>query len=391
MEINERIALLILKHLQGNLTNEEDQELQSWIYESKENQLAFEKASDIENLKRELYIELNREDKVWEQLKSEFTQESKVLPIKSAKRWYRIAAAASIVLALTIGSYFAFFSNNASDKTVQKETGSKRQDVQAPDVNKAMITLANGKKIYLDNAANGVLEEHDNVKLVKLADGQIAYTGTTHETIYNTLSNPRGSKVIDITLNDGTRVWLNNESTITYPIAFTGSERRVSITGEAYFEVAKNPNKKFVVEANGATTEVLGTHFNENTYDGQVVTTLLEGSVQVKTGTKQLTLTPGQQSQIAGNTMKLVNDADLEAAIAWKNGLVVFNGADMKTVLRQLSRWYDVDFEYKGEINVPELYSKIPRTISLAEVLKAIEINSKLKFEIEGKRVTVEQ
>jgi transmembrane sensor len=385
----ERIAQLVVKHLQGELTDDENQELQAWIYQSKENELAFEKAIDPENLKEGLRREFEKEERILDQLKSEIEKESEteVIVINAKRKWYRYAAAAAIIIVST-GAFFIFFNREEQEVIVKAP---EINDLQAPKANRAMITLANGKTIYLDSAANGILETDGDVKLVKLADGQIVYSGSSNEIIYNTVSNPRGSKIIDITLGDGSRVWLNNESTIKYPISFVGSDRKVEITGEAYFEVAKNAKRKFIVEANGSTTEVLGTHFNVNAYsdEDKIATTLLEGSVRVKKGNVEAILKPGQQSQIGGNTLNVINGADLDAVVAWKNGFVVFSGADMKTVLRQIGRYYDVDIEYKDEINVPELYSKIPRTVSLSEVLKAIEINSKLKFKVEGKKVLV--
>ena len=255
--------------------------------------------------------------------------------------------------------------------------------MKAPETNKAMITLANGQKVYLDSAVNGTLAMQGNVKLVKLANGQIAYQTASGETIneikYNTLTNPRGSKVIDMTLADGSQVWLNAGSSVTYPVAFVGNERRVAITGEAYFEVAHNTAMPFKVSKGEMEVTVLGTHFNVNAYDDEsdIKVTLLEGSVKVIKGPStgsglQTVLKPGQQAQVT-NEVKVVNDADLEQVMAWKNGLFNMKGTDLAALMRQVARWYDVQVSYEGPQQQKSFGGSINRDVDLSDVLKALE------------------
>ncbi|HSC39116.1 MAG TPA: FecR domain-containing protein, partial [Chitinophagaceae bacterium] len=226
----------------------------------------------------------------------------KEIPIPAQRvpfiRRYRFVAAACFILLAGLGSYRLFFHHNALPGKLANTNIAP--DIKAPQTNRATITLSTGQRVYLDSVATGNLAQQGGVKVVKLADGLIAYNGTSRETGSNTLSNPRGSKVIDITLADGSQIWLNAGSTITYPIAFTGNNRKVSMTGEAYFEVAHNPSRPFIVSKGGMEVEVLGTHFNINAYDDDknIQVTLLKGSVKVNKGPASHLLKPGEQAQV---------------------------------------------------------------------------------------------
>ena len=318
------------------------------------------------------------------------------LPVK------RIAAAAVIVGVIAVAGWFWLNSHPKTSVAKTEERPVIKNDV-APGGNKAMLTLANGKSIVLDNAANGTVASEGNAKVVKLSNGQLAYTvagdgaSTKAEVIYNTLSTPRGGQY-QLALPDGSKVWLNSASSITFPTAFTGNERKVVITGEAYFEVAKlslstGQKMPFKVEKGNVTIEVLGTHFNVNAYDDEeaIRTTLLEGKVKTSMVNGQSAiLTPGQQAQVNnGGSIKVLNDADLDEVMAWKNGLFHFENADIKTVMRQLSRWYDIDVEYKGAIKNEPLFIEIPRNTNLLDVLKVIGSTAGLRLTLEGKKVTV--
>jgi len=310
-------------------------------------------------------------------------------------RWW--AAAASIILLLGAGAYFLFF--NRAEKPTEIVKTVLPDYMKAPETNKAMITLANGQKVYLDSAVNGTLAMQGNVKLVKLANGQIAYQTASGETIneikYNTLENPNGSKVIDMTLADGSQVWLNAGSSVTYPVAFVGKERKVSITGEAYFEVAPSISpegggkKPFIVKKGDAEVIVLGTHFNVNAYDDEsdIKVTLLEGSVKVIKGSANSLLKQGQQAQVT-NEVKVVNGADLEQVMAWKNGYFNFNSAGIRTIMKQLARWYDVEVSYEGNVPLQHITGEISRNVNASEVLKMLEYAG-VHFRIEGKSIVV--
>ncbi|MDB5199217.1 MAG: anti-FecI sigma factor, FecR [Chitinophagaceae bacterium] len=303
--------------------------------------------------------------------------------------WYRVAAAAVVVLLLSIGSYFYF--NNKKEKQIAKtETQKNKNDVAAPQSNKAVLTLSDGSTIVLDSAANGTLTQQGNVKVVKTVDGQIVYKGDATEVRYNTLTVPKGSKPVQLQLADGSNVWLNVASSITYPTAFTGNERKVQITGEGYFEVAHNASMPFVVEKNDVSVQVLGTHFNVNSYDdeNEIKITLLEGSVKVSKGNKTSLIKPGQQAQVASE-IKIVS-ADVDEVIGWKNGLFSFSNADLQAVLRQLSRWYDVEISYRGTIPKRVFKGEIQRDLNLSETLNILEKNN-VHFTIEGKKIVVTQ
>lgn len=309
--------------------------------------------------------------------------------------WPRIAGAAAVLLMLSAGMYFFKLPAHQPALLTQKE--------QAPQIlpggNKATLTLANGKKITLDGADNGQLAEQAGIIITKTKDGQLVYTvsdqGTYKEerqTAMNTIATPKGGQY-QINLPDGTKVWLNAASSLRYPAVFTGSERRVSLTGEAYFEVAKvHPAKPFSVSSLTQTVEVLGTHFNINSYtDEQAVkTTLLEGSVKVtaQMGTSgSVFLKPGQQAVLLGNQLN-VNLSNTEEAIAWKNGMFSFKDADLQTVMRAVSRWYDVEVSYEGNLPGRQFSGEIHRNINLSEVLDILSF-FKVHFRIDGKKITV--
>ncbi|MDB5199226.1 MAG: FecR family protein [Chitinophagaceae bacterium] len=297
----------------------------------------------------------------------------------------RIAAAAAILILFSTGAYFYF--NKKSEHVIAKTEN--KNDVAAPQTNKAVLTLSDGSKIILDSAGNGSLAVQGNVKVVKTADGQIIYKGDATEIKYNTLTVPKGSKPVQLQLADGSKVWLNVASSITYPTAFSGNERKIQITGEAYFEIAHNTAMPFVVEKNDVSVQVLGTHFNVNSYDDEaaIKVTLLEGSVKVTKGNQTGLLKPGQQAQLTDKEIKVVS-ADVDEVMAWKNGLFSFDKVDLQTVLRQLTKWYDVDVEYQGNVPRQTFGGDMERTLSLSQVLKVLE-KSEVHFKIEDKKIIV--
>jgi transmembrane sensor len=323
-------------------------------------------------------------------------------PVRSMFPWRSVAVAASIILMLGIGSYLLFF--NKRSKPAEVANTNVTNDIKAPETNRAMITLANGKKILLDSLTSGTLAIQGNVNVSKTTDGQIIYNGSSTEEVFNTLYNPRGSKVVPLTLSDGTKVWLNNESSIRYPVAFAGNERKVEITGEAYFEVAtlRLPAKgghalsgqkmPFKVKINNSTeVEVLGTHFNINAFadEASINTTLLEGSVRVIVNKKVQLLSPGQQAQVNANAIRLIKDADVAQAVAWKNGLFSFTDANLPTVMRQLARWYGLDVQYEGAIPEREFNGKIGKTLTLDQALRVLA-KTNVKYRIEsGNKITI--
>ncbi|HXS54891.1 MAG TPA: FecR domain-containing protein, partial [Hanamia sp.] len=190
---------------------------------------------------------------------------------------------------------------------------------------------------------------------------------------------------------DGSKVWLNAESSLTFPVAFPGEERKVEITGEAYFEVAHDANKKFIVTKGTTTVQVLGTHFNVNAYDDEnsIKVTLLEGSVKVENVNNKVIIKPGEQAQVGkDNGIKVVNDLDIQQVIAWQKGLFEFNHADLASIMRQVSRWYDVEVIYDGKITEGKFGGGLSKSLPLSAVLKLMEANG-VKFQLEGKVLKV--
>ncbi len=300
-------------------------------------------------------------------------------------------AAASIFLILLTSVFLLFKSkNNRSEHIVINKV---HQDVKAPKINRAMITLANGQKIFLDSVGNGTLAMQGNVKLAKLANGQIAYQAEMEEAFgdvqLNTLENPRGSQVINITLADGSKVWLNAGSSITYPVAFIGKERNVSINGEAYFEIAHDRERPFRVGKGNMHVEVLGTHFNVNAYDddADIKITLLEGAVKVNKSNLSSILKPGQQAKIT-KEINVVEQVDTEAVLAWKNGLFHFEKASLQEVLKQLARWYDVEIVYEHELPAKKFVGEMERGLTLSQVLRIFD-KHKVRFKISGRKLIV--
>ncbi len=309
----------------------------------------------------------------------------------------KIAVAASIVLVVALGAYFLFWNNKKSNKYLTAP-GVLAQEVKAPDANKATIILADGRSVYLDSVPAGELVMQDGIKIIKTIDGKLRYINAAINTpagamAYNTLHNPRGSKVVDVLLADGSRVWLNAGSSITYPVSFSGDSRKVDITGEAYFEVAPehhtNPGKKrsFIVQKNDLQIEVLGTKFNVNSYDNEpdIKVTLLEGLVKVSNSTNSKQIQPGQQASIHHSSFIIHHSVDTEQAIAWKNGIQSFNNADIQTIMRQVERWYNVEVSYRGTVPKRVFTGDIPATVSLSELLKLFEVN-KINFEIDAEK-----
>lgn len=304
------------------------------------------------------------------------------------KKIGRMVAAASILLIIGTGAFFFFFNRKGAPPEATAKAP-VHHDIQAPETNRATITLANGQTVYLDSVANGSLAMQGSVNVVKLADGKIAYTGSASEIVYNELSNPRGSKVIDMTLSDGSHVWLNAGSSIRFPVAFAGNERKVSVTGEAYFEVAHNAAMPFKVIKDDMEITVLGTHFNVNTYDDEanMKITLLEGAVKINKGSATGFLKPGQQAQVAG-VINVKDNVDIDAVMAWKNGQFVLDGTDIKTLMRQVCRWYDVEVEYSGMVPEREFDGSIDRDVPLKRVIQALQGNG-VKCRLEGRKVII--
>lgn len=312
------------------------------------------------------------------------------IPVKSIFNWKKLAVAASILLIASIGVYYATLSVKITKSNTATKISPKRTNL-TPGKEGAILTLANGEQIVLDSAANGLLANQQNTTVIK-KDGQLVYAqGNTTEVVYNTMSTPRGRNY-NLHLSDGTKVWLNAASSITFPTAFTGQKRSVEITGEVFFEVAKDATKSFSVNVKDVEIQVFGTHFNVMAYEDEakIATTLVEGSVSInKNGTKHL-LQPGQMGVIdKSGKFNLDTDADIESITAWKNGKFHFYNADIKTIMRQLSRWYDADVNYEGAVFEEKLSGIISRKEDVRVLLKSFEKAGGLKFKVDGRKIIV--
>jgi len=324
-------------------------------------------------------------------------------------RWYFRVAAAAIFIIAAVGSWYFLLNGTGTPKKIVTARQAQNNDV-LPGTNKAVLTLANGDTVVLDNADNGVIVRQGNTEVSKKG-AQLVYNKrqTTNEDkahAYHMLTTPRGGQY-SLILPDGSLVWLNAASSIRYPVTFADSIREVEITGEAYFEVAlwlragkKIPFHVNITSPDGvqkSRIEVLGTHFNINSYDEEasINTTLLEGKVKVilpgddTSDKKSIVLSPGQQARINSHgEINIVNNVNIEEAIAWKNGLFLMTSADIPVVLRQLARWYDVEIVYNGRTAGGTITGDIPMQMKLSEVLKVLELSG-VKFKIEGKKIIV--
>ena len=389
----ERLTELFTRHLDRNLTSDERVELMGLFLEPS-------LQPDLQRLVKAAWEQSGEEEGMPEEKRKALFQkifEPKIVAapvIEMASRrktyWKGWVAAASLLFIVMLGTYLVWQGKDDGKLTVQTSP----KDIEAPKSSKAMITLANGQRVYLDSASSGQLAIQGNVKLVKLANGQIAYETVNGEVgteiKYNTLENPRGSKVIDMMLADGSHVWLNAGSSVTYPVAFVGNERKVSITGEAYFEVAHDVSKPFFVNKGEVSVQVLGTHFNVNAYDDEenIKVTLLEGKVKVGNGKSFGTIKPGQQAVVT-STINIVNDVDLEEVMAWKNGLFQFEGVGIDGVMRQIARWYDVEVVYDNKPGGQHFRGEISRDVDVSKVFRMLEATGTVHFRIEGKKVFV--
>ncbi len=303
-----------------------------------------------------------------------------LISIKSAG-WLKWAVV--IVLTLGAGSYFLLFKNNTGSTEIHNAVSAKEI---LPGTNTAILTLADGSSIILDSTTNGIIAQQGTAAIEKQSNGAIVYNlngATDGKVMTNTLRTPRGGQY-KLTLPDGTKVWMNAASSITYPASFTGDKRVVSVTGELYFEVAKNAIQPFIVEVEDKSSiEVLGTSFNINAYDNESSskTTLIDGKVRVKKGDQSDILQPGQQARI-GNAITIASKVDIDQILAWKNGHFNFEDMPLSEIMRQLERWYDIEVRYDGAIPAIKFHGKMSRGVALSDVITFLSDNDlRLKFE----------
>lgn len=306
-------------------------------------------------------------------------------------KWSSIAAAVLVVL--SAGLLIFQHKTDPVEQAVKLD-----KHVILPGGKRAMLTLADGSKVMLDDVNAGRIASQGTVQVTKTADGRLAYSSSTgspsslrpDEDSYNIVETPRGGQY-QVTLPDGTVVWLNAASSLKYPVSFKGGERRVELSGEAYFEVAHNKKLPFRVVSNKQRVEVLGTHFNIQAYkdENSWKTTLLEGSVSISSLKNSSLLAPGQQAQITESGTISVSQANTEEAIAWKNGYFRFHREGIESIMRKVSRWYDVEVEFKGGGSDEKFNGTISSSKNIGQVLEVLEATNKVHFKIEGRRIIV--
>lgn len=335
-------------------------------------------------------IELTPEDlreakaNIWQQLP---IHQKKVVRLNWP--YAKIATVAAIFAVLFFGTYF--FMNRSQPQSPTKSELAVAKIL--PGGKKAILTLGNGTSIVLSNAKHGKLADQSNVDIFKTEDDALVYNGqqgSPHTNDINTLTIPSGG-YYSLTLADGTKVWLNSESSLTYPIAFNGKERVVKLSGEGYFEVAHRQNQAFKVIANNQTVEVLGTHFNINAYANEkaTITTLLQGRVKVSTsGGASRELSPGLETVVTKDNIS-IRPADEENAIAWTENNFVFNKEELASVMRKISRWYDVDIDCPPHLAKLTFSGSISRSRNIRQVLKIMELTNSIHFKFEERRIIV--
>ncbi|TKC60090.1 DUF4974 domain-containing protein [Pedobacter hiemivivus] len=374
---------LIIKFLKNELSDKEKAEFELWLKASPENTALVEYFRNTEHVQQEVnYLDAVDVNKGWEEVSKQIVH----TPLKRLA-WTKIirySAAAILIISVGIGVYI--YSAQLKSKEINEIAGV--QDIM-PGSKKAVLELADGSVIDLSDTNLGLAAKDDNVA-IGVKNGVLAFSAkrkTSNSDGYNILRTPKAGEYKMI-LSDGTQVWLNAASSLRFPTNFNKHERRVELTGEAYFEVAHNKALPFIVSFNKTEVEVLGTHFNISSYQTYSKTTLIEGAIKVSEGTSQRLIKPGQQAFTYDGHLT-VRAVDTYKSIAWKEGVFYFKEDRIKDILDQVSRWYDVDIVYNGEPNRKRYSGTIRRQATLSQVLEMLKTVSDTEYSLKGKTVTV--
>jgi len=372
----EQAKLLAQKYLDGTISTEEKQLFDAW-YQSVPDTLQWDDATVTSEAMLQQRLLQNIESRM---------QFRAVRPLY--KRLAPVAAVAPAVAGIAVLSVL-WWKQPAGNKP-EPQPATALAD-RPPGKSGAVLTLADGSTIALDEAQQGQVATQGAIH-IQNRKGQLTYTGDkagSDAAAVNTITTPVGRQY-QLVLAEGTKVWLNASSSLRFPAAFTGKERAVELTGEAYFEVAASAHAPFTVKVNGVNVQVLGTRFNVNAYaeESDVKTTLVEGAVKVEKGTVQQLLSPGEQAVITGSKLKITHP-DIDAVTGWVNGSFIFKKTDIKTAMSQIARWYDLDVRYKGDMSGITLSGDISRDVYVSSLLKALELTGTVKFSIEGRNITV--
>lgn len=373
---NQEIKDLLERYERGACTAEEQLMLEVWLHQEASNgdwTITEERLTNIgQDMKHKIHVRI-------------------AVPVKRLN-WLRFTAAAVLLLTLSAGLYLFL---NKTTKLSEISLQDQAADI-APGGNKAVLTLADGKKVVLDEAANGQIADQTGVSIKKTADGQLVYTvenlpEVTAKQAYNTIETPGGGQY-RVNLPDGTRVWLNAASSLTYPTVFAATIREVKLIGEGYFEVAKDKSRPFIVNSNELAVRVLGTHFNISNYQTDQVSmvSLLEGSVKVALGDKSRILIPGQQAchEKAGEQLT-IRPVNIATVASWKDDLFVFEDEPLTQVMNKIARWYNVSLVYESLDPKLSFTGTIPRNSKISVVLKQLEATGNVKFKIIGNQLFI--
>lgn len=389
-----KVSRLFAGYLKGTLSDTDQDALIAWINVADQNRDLFEKVCNEQNLIN-AYALFNRfdEKKALAKVKArpDFNNRRRFI---SKKLWSRIAVAASLAFVIGIGTYFYL----SQIRTGKIQHTQYVNDIK-PGHNGATLTLADGKKIRLSNAAEGEIAKEAGIIVNKTADGQIVYEvrqEANEINKINTLTTTKGETYI-LTLPDKSKVWLNAASSLTYTLPLTEAGlRKVKLEGEAYFQIAKDKAHPFIVESRGQQVSVLGTHFNVNSYANEDVvrTTLVEGSVRVsllnsaegeQTGA---IIKPGEQAENRKGDLK-VKQVNAEDAIAWTNGKFSFDREEMGSIMRKVERWYNVQVVFKDDVSKIKLTGSLSRYENVSKLLQMLENTREVRFKLEGKTITI--
>jgi Fe2+-dicitrate sensor, membrane component len=389
---DKELAIIILKSAYASLTQEEQDKLSAWLNASEANQAKYRELIDSEQLRQKMahYARRNENEALhFQTILQSVNKKTRVYPIHFFRK-YRWAVA--IIVFMAAGAWW--LTRNNVQKNSLAVTNEPPKPI-VPGTTGAILILDDGSQLVLDSMGNGIVATQEGAQ-IQLKDGQLAYDETNagkENLVYNTLATPKGRE-FKIVLPDGTNAWLNSGSSIRYPIHFHSKERLVYITGEVYFEVAHNKSAPFLVKINtpagdAGTVEVLGTHFNINAYENVYRTTLLEGSVKVRTATdRELLLRPNQQAIATPTSLSIDRSPDIDKVMAWRRGFFNFDNVGLQEVMQQLARWYDIEVAYQGAVPDITFAGELSRGMTWSGVLRALE-ESKVHFKTEGRKIII--
>jgi hypothetical protein len=383
----ERISELLEKLVAGTITLSEEGELHAWYNEY--NQSGLVEGADARVLDKREKKRLRR--KIYKALLKQINGKTpgKVVPFYPKQTFIRKIAVAAFLLIVAVSGLLVYNNIRVKKPSVYVSKDISKQAI-TPGHNGATLHLSNGKTIDLDTAKDGVIADQNGVQIVK-KNGKLNYVGKADNVIYNDIVTTRGQQW-QLELSDGTKVWLNAASSIHYPLSFKGKERIVKITGEAYFEVVHNEAQPFKIQVGNIQIEDIGTELNVNAYTDEpsLKTTLVNGSIKVSTGNENRFLTPGQQAITLkdNNSIEVKKEVNVDEVISWKNGRIQFENESLQTIMRQISRWYDVDITYDGDIPHKIFTGAISKKSDLSELLKILKFEG-VHFTLEGRTIVV--